>query len=131
LLGRQFWKFAERIDLGLERQLPDVHKPVAVVVLSMDAKRRTNAVAEPAWRKRILLRKDLNSRFRESRPLDGHAQPKCKVVDEKAALSGWQWLVAEDPQSPPRREYSCTAKTLSNSSSFRSFAKSLFACSVS
>ena len=37
LLGCQFRKRAERIDLGLERQLANVHKPVAIVVLPMDA----------------------------------------------------------------------------------------------
>jgi len=46
LLRRQLGQRTERVDLSLERQLADVHEPVAVVVLPMDAQRRTNAIAE-------------------------------------------------------------------------------------
>ena len=66
LLRRQLGQRTERVDLSLERQLADVHEPVAVVVLPMDAQRRTNAIAERSGRERILLREDLDSLVRES-----------------------------------------------------------------
>ena len=65
LLGCQFWQRTERIDLSLECQLSNIYKPVAVVVLPMDAKRRTNTIAERSWCKRVLLRENLYSLFRE------------------------------------------------------------------
>ena len=56
LPGRQFGQLTKRLDLSLERQLAYIHKPVAIVILSMNAQWPTNGVAERAWCKRILLR---------------------------------------------------------------------------
>ncbi len=74
--------------MSLERQLANVHKPVAVVVLPMDAKRRTNTIAERSRCNRILLRKYFYPLISEPRSLDGHTKPKCKVINKEAALLG-------------------------------------------
>jgi len=57
LLSRQFGELAQCFNLSLKCQLAYIHKPVAVVILPMNAQRRTNGIAERAWCKRILLRK--------------------------------------------------------------------------
>src|ERR1017187_4961398 len=54
LLSREFGELTQCLDLGLKCQLANIHKPVAVVILSMNAQWRTNAIAECARCKRIL-----------------------------------------------------------------------------
>ena len=59
LLSRQFGELAQRFNLSLKCQLSYIHKPVAVVMLPMNTQWRTNAIAERARCKRILLREYL------------------------------------------------------------------------
>ena len=72
-LSRQFWKLTQCLDLSLECQLAYIHKPVAVVILPMNAQRRTNGIAERAWCKRILLREYFYPLVSKPRSLDGNA----------------------------------------------------------
>src|ERR1039458_3327494 len=65
LLSREFGELTQCLDLVLKCQLANIHKPVAVVLLSMNTQRRTNAVTERARCKRVLLREDLYPFFRE------------------------------------------------------------------